>query len=49
MGSAINFQERTTDIVLEMCRFWTSSSAEIRDAVEAGKRHLAKHAKKAVR
>ena len=42
VDSVINFQERTQQIVEEMRKLSTQNSAEIRDAVEDGKRRIAK-------
>jgi hypothetical protein len=42
VDSVINYQERTQQIIEEMRRLSTQNSAEIRDAVEDGKRRIAK-------
>jgi hypothetical protein len=38
----VNFQERSLEIVNEMRKLSTQNSAEIRDAVEDGKRRIAR-------
>ncbi|MEJ1157679.1 cell surface protein [Prosthecomicrobium sp. N25] len=40
--SVINFQEKSTEIIDEMRKLSTQNSAEIRDAVEDGKRRIAR-------
>jgi hypothetical protein len=40
--SVVTFQERSTEIIAEMRKASTQNSAEIRDAVEEGKRRLAR-------
>jgi hypothetical protein len=42
VDSVINYQERTQQIIGEMRTLSTRNSAEIRDAVEDGKRRIAK-------
>jgi hypothetical protein len=42
VDSVINYQERTQGIIEEMRKLSTQNSAEIRDAVEDGKRRIAK-------
>lgn len=42
VNSVVNFQERSQQIIDEMRKLATSNSAEIRDAVEDGKRRIAK-------
>jgi hypothetical protein len=42
VDSVINFQERSLEIVGEMRKLSTQNSAEIRDAVEEGKRRIAR-------
>lgn len=42
VDSVIGFQERSTEIITEMRKLATQNSEEIRDAVEDGKRRLAK-------
>jgi hypothetical protein len=42
VDSVVNFQERSQQIIEEMRKQATSNSAEIRDAVEDGKRRIAK-------
>lgn len=42
VDSVVNFQERSTEIIAEMRQQATRNSAEIRDAVEDGKRRLAR-------
>jgi hypothetical protein len=42
VDSVVNFQERSRTIIAEMRELSTKNSAEIRDAVEDGKRRLAK-------
>ncbi|WP_407050027.1 cell surface protein [Methyloraptor flagellatus] len=42
VDSVVNFQERSTEIIAEMRDLSTKNSAEIRDAVEDGKRRIAK-------
>ncbi len=41
VDSVVNFQEKSTDIIAEMRKLATQNSAEIRDAVEAGKKRMA--------
>jgi ribosomal protein S6 len=38
----VTFQERSTEIIAEMRKLSTQNSAEIRDAVEQGKKRLAR-------
>ena len=45
----VNFQERSPTIIDEMRKLSTKNSAEIRDAVEDGKRRMAKLVAKARR
>ena len=40
--SVVNFQERSSEIIAEMRKLSTQNSAEIRDAVEAGKKRIAR-------
>jgi hypothetical protein len=40
--SVVTFQERSTEIIAEMRKLSTQNSAEIRDAVEEGKKRLAR-------
>jgi hypothetical protein len=40
--SVVTFQERSTEIIAEMRKLATQNSAEIRDAVEAGKKRIAR-------
>jgi uncharacterized protein YaaN involved in tellurite resistance len=40
--SVVTFQERSTEIIEEMRKLSTQNSAEIRDAVEQGKKRLAR-------
>ena len=40
--SVVNFQERSTEIIAEMRKLSTQNSAEIRDAVEEGKKRMAR-------
>jgi hypothetical protein len=42
VDSVINFQERSTEIVAEMRKLATQNSAEIRDAVEDGKKRMSR-------
>jgi len=42
VDSVVNFQERSTEIIAEMRTLSTQNSAEIRDAVEDGKRRVAR-------
>ncbi len=42
VDSVVNFQERSLEIVDEMRKLSTQNSAEIRDAVEDGKRRIAR-------
>jgi hypothetical protein len=42
VDSVINFQERSTEIIAEMRKLATQNSAEIRDAVEEGKKRMAR-------
>jgi hypothetical protein len=42
VDSVIGFQERSQHIIEEMRKLSTQNSAEIRDAVEDGKRRIAK-------
>jgi hypothetical protein len=42
VDSVINFQERSTEIIAEMRKSSTQNSAEIRDAVEDGKKRIAR-------
>ena len=42
VDSVINFQEKSLTIVDEMRKLSTQNSAEIRDAVEAGKKRIAR-------
>jgi len=42
VDSVVNFQERSTTIIAEMRKLSTENSEEIRDAVEDGKRRMAK-------
>ena len=42
VDSVVNFQERSQTIIEEMRKLSTQNSAEIRDAVEDGKRRIAK-------
>src|SRR5215211_1799657 len=42
VDSVITFQERSLEIVAEMRKLSTQNSAEIRDAVEDGKRRIAR-------
>src|SRR5262245_58816414 len=42
VGSVISYQERSTEIIGEMRQLATKNSTEIRDAVEDGKRRIAK-------
>lgn len=42
VDSVVNFQEKSTDIIAEMRKLATQNSSEIRDAVEDGKRRIAK-------
>src|SRR3712207_186727 len=42
VDSVITFQERSLEIVTEMRQLSTRNSAEIRDAVEEGKRRIAR-------
>jgi hypothetical protein len=42
VDSVINFQERSTEIIAEMRKLSTQNSAEIREAVEEGKKRIAR-------
>jgi hypothetical protein len=42
VDSVVNFQERSTEIIAEMRKLATENSAEIRNAVEEGKRRVAR-------
>jgi hypothetical protein len=42
VDSVVNFQERSTEIIAEMRKLSTQNSAEIRDAVEDGKKRIAR-------
>lgn len=42
VDSVVNFQEKSTEIIAEMRTLSTKNSAEIRDAVEDGKRRIAR-------
>jgi hypothetical protein len=42
VASVVGFQERSTEIIAEMRKLSTQNSAEIRDAVEEGKRRMAR-------
>lgn len=42
VDSVVNFQEKSTDIIAEMRKLATQNSSEIRDAVEDGKRRIAR-------
>jgi hypothetical protein len=42
VDSVVNFQERSLEIVGEMRKLSTQNSTEIRDAVEEGKRRIAR-------
>jgi hypothetical protein len=42
VDSVVNFQERSTEIIVEMRKLSTQNSAEIRDAVEEGKKRMAR-------
>jgi Glu-tRNA(Gln) amidotransferase subunit E-like FAD-binding protein len=42
VDSVVTFQERSVEIIAEMRKLATQNSAEIRDAVEAGKKRLAR-------
>jgi 3-dehydroquinate dehydratase len=42
VDSVVNYQERSQQIIAEMRTLATTNSAEIRDAVEDGKRRIAK-------
>jgi hypothetical protein len=42
VDSVVNFQERSTEIIAEMRKLATENSLEIRDAVEAGKKRIAR-------
>src|SRR5262249_35348324 len=42
VDSVVNFQERSTEIIAEMRKLATQNSAEIRDAVEQGKKRMAR-------
>jgi hypothetical protein len=42
VDGVINFQERSTEIIAEMRKLATQNSAEIRDAVEDGKKRMAR-------
>src|SRR5690606_26977169 len=45
VDSVVEYQERSKDIIAEMRELSTKNAAEIRDAVEDGKRRLAKLAR----
>lgn len=47
VDSVITFQERSTEIIAEMRKLATQNSAEIRDAVEEGKKRIARLAAEA--
>ena len=42
VDSVVNFQERSLEIIAEMRKLSTQNSAEIRDAVEDGKKRIAR-------
>ena len=42
VDSVVNFQERSTEIIAEMRKLSTQNSAEIREAVEDGKKRMAR-------
>jgi hypothetical protein len=42
VDSVVTFQERSTEIIAEMRKLSTQNSAEIRDAVEDGKKRIAR-------
>ena len=42
VDSVVNFQERSTEIIAEMRKLSTQNSAEIREAVEEGKKRMAR-------
>ena len=42
VDSVVNFQERSIETIAEMRKLSTQNSAEIRDAVEAGKKRIAR-------
>jgi hypothetical protein len=42
IDSVVSFQERSTEIIVEMRKLSTQNSAEIRDAVEDGKKRIAR-------
>ena len=42
VDSVVNFQERSGEIIAEMRKLATQNSAEIRDAVEDGKKRVAR-------
>ncbi|MGE0630519.1 MAG: cell surface protein [Hyphomicrobiaceae bacterium] len=42
VDSVVNFQERSTEIIAEMRKLATQNSAEIREAVEEGKKRIAR-------
>ena len=44
VDSVVNFQERSAEIIAEMRKLSTQNSAEIREAVEAGKKRIARMA-----
>ena len=46
VDSVVNFQERSTEIIAEMRKLSTENANEIRDAVEDGKRRMARLAEK---
>jgi hypothetical protein len=46
VDSVVNFQERSTEIIAEMRKLSTANSTEIRDAVEDGKRRIARLAER---
>jgi hypothetical protein len=46
VDSVVNYQEKSTEIIAEMRKLATQNSEEIREAVEDGKRRIAKLAEK---
>jgi hypothetical protein len=46
VDSVVNFQEHSTEIIAEMRKLSTENSNEIREAVEDGKRRMARLAEK---
>ena len=42
VDSVVDFQERSTEVIGEMRKLSTQNSAEIRDAVEEGKKRMAR-------